>query len=237
MPDPGARMRDRVHRALTLLYGLCRFDLLEGDIACGPIAALSTFPDMPSDDYRPDLAVQVANEFIRADPSDAVAALQVLAKMKTPSPPSTAYKVCHLCRLIFVPRSPTNQLHAPAHQWHTVPDAIMSASGPDWSCLPFAIVDQVPLSMVEASGYICVGKPMKPESAADYLRYCQADGVLRTNQYPVPTAESAGSAISALFTSPSWQSLKWSDAEQRQRTEDSLGRQVDNMRTNKSTAP
>lgn len=195
------------------------------------IAALPTFPEMPAENYRPDLAVQVANKFIGADPFDAIAALEVVARIKTPFPHNAEQKVCHLCRLIFVPRSPTNQLHTPAQQRYTVPDAIMAARGPDWSCLPFAIVDQVPLSMVDASGYIYAGKPLM-EAAVDYLRCCQADGVLRTNQYPVPTAESAGNALYTLFTSPSWQSLKWSDAKQRQRTEDSLGRQIDNMRSN-----
>jgi hypothetical protein len=78
-------------------------------------------------------------------------------------------KICHLCRLIFMPRTPTDPLRAP---FFGAPALLpfQSMSPVDWPYTPFAIVDEVPLSIL---GYNFEG--IWDEAMAE--RYSQGGGI------------------------------------------------------------
>lgn len=99
----------------------------------------------------------------------------------------------------------------------------------EWPYFPFAIVDEVPLSMTD--GYMLFGQA---EPAQDYLDYCISNGVFRVRLYPAPTVFAASNALEKCFSSAAWHSLKWDDCGQNRSHEDqvkqSLRKQIDNMR-------
>ena len=189
------------------------------------------FPDVAVWNYRPDLAVQVANKFITANHSDAIAALELVSVIGGFQEDwyDTNQKICLLCRLIFVASNPTNSLRAPMLG---VPGLLPSISQcpSDWPYMPFAIVDEIPFSMTD--GYSLFGHP---ELARDYLVYCVSNAVLRTKPYPEPTVNAASNALEKLFISASWRSLKWDVSDQRRSHEErvkiSLRSQIENMKS------
>jgi hypothetical protein len=77
----------------------------------------------------------------------------------------------------------------------------------DWPYMPFAIVQNVPLSMT--IGYELEGIP---EDANSYIAYCLSNGVFRTQLFPVPTQTSASNALCQVLASPVWKALKWKDS-------------------------
>ncbi len=81
-----------------------------------------------------------------------------------------------------------------------------SMTASDWPDLPFAVVDDVPLSV--SLGYVLLGVA---EPAKNYLAYCRTNGVFRTHLYPVPTSETASNAFNKVLNSAAWKSLKWKD--------------------------
>jgi len=108
--------------------------------------------------------------------------------------------------LVFVPSTGGEPLRAPrlgAPELlppHSMRDA-------DWPFMPFAIVQNVPLSMT--LGYSLEGKP---ERAGDYLTYCMSNGVFRTQPFPVPSSTTASNALHQVLASPAWKALKWQDS-------------------------
>lgn len=204
------------------------------------VSAVLNFPDIAVWNYSPDLAVQTANKFITTSPSNAIKALKEVTTIKIPL--SEQYdanqKICHLCRLIFVAKTPANPLRAPMLG---APGLLpyMSMRPSDWPYMPFAIVDNVPLSLT--SGYDIVGKP---ESAVSYVSYCISNGVLRAKPYPIPTVATASNALNKLFASETWRSLKWEDSgqgwsytESEDYAKQSLRKQIENMQTNNPALP
>lgn len=191
------------------------------------------FPNIAVWGYRPDMAVEVANNFIMAGPSNAITALEgiVYGQRMFPVKHEDGEKICHLCRLLFVPNSPNKTLRAPGLG---APDLwpYKSMRTSDWPYMPFAIVDDVPLSVT--TGYILAGRA---ETATEYLAYCRRNGVVRTKPYPVPTVSIVSNALEKLFVSPAWSTLKWKDSGpswsytlNEDWVKKSLRKQIENMR-------
>lgn len=147
------------------------------------------------------------NALIDAGRDSACAALESAAKAKRELEEvyEADQRVCHLCRLLFVPNSTTNVLRRAGLG---APDLLPleSMKPSDWPHLPFAIVDDVPLSMT--TGYMLAGVP---EKADRYLAYCMSNGVFRTRPFPQPTFGSASNALNHVFSSQKWKALKWTD--------------------------
>ena len=166
------------------------------------------FPDISPWDYRPDLAAKVANRFITADKTEAIRALESASEKMIP--PLKSYianeRLCHIIRLIFVPNSSTNLLRPPGLG---VPGMIPhhSMQPSEWPYIPFAVVNNIPLSM--SNGYELEGLP---EPAAKYLKYCTSNGTIRTTPFHSPTSEEVAQALGILFRSPKWNTLKWADS-------------------------
>jgi hypothetical protein len=119
--------------------------------------AILSFPPIGVADYRPDQAVLSVNTLITAGQESACYALKEMAKPKQgPWDDELNEKICLLCRLLFVPsanRPPVKppyteepSLRAPylgapeLLPWNSINDV-------DWPYMPFAIVQNVPLSM------------------------------------------------------------------------------------------
>jgi len=170
--------------------------------------AILSFPTISAWEFRPDEAVRSANMLITAGQKPACAALEKVAKAKRnfPEDYEVDEKICHLCRLVFIPKSSTKLLREP---YLGAPELLPlhSMKDSDWPNMPFAIVNDVPLSMT--LGYSLEGRAEKPE---DYLAYCISNGVFRTTPFPVPTANTASNALNIILTSPEWKALKWKDS-------------------------
>ncbi|HXD01192.1 MAG TPA: hypothetical protein VN048_17775 [Verrucomicrobiae bacterium] len=163
--------------------------------------AILSFPNISAWEYRPDEAVRSANTLISAGQNLACAALEKVAKTGRGSP-----NICHLCRLVFIPKSSTEILRAPMLG---APELLPlnSMKDSDWPHMPFAIVDDVPLSMT--LGYSLGGRAERPE---DYLAYCLSNGVFRTKPFAGPTSNTASNALNKILKSPAWKALKWKDS-------------------------
>jgi len=72
--------------------------------------------------------------------------------------------------------------------------------------MPFAIVDNVPLSMT--LGY---GSAGRAEPGEQYLAYCKANGTFRTRSFPVPSLLTVSNSLNQVFNSAAWKALKWKD--------------------------
>jgi hypothetical protein len=191
--------------------------------------AILSFQDIPADQFRPDQAVQAANILIRAGRSSACATLFRIAPekresqwlvevggrgllsertgMESHAQVDANKKVCHLCRLLFTSRNKTEPLRSPGLG---APMLVARTMQPEnWPFLPFAISNDVPLSLTE--GYTFEGG--MPESARDYLTYCLSNGVFRTEPYPEPTFITTSNALIQVLTSPWWKAQKWNAPE------------------------
>jgi len=169
--------------------------------------AILSFPEVSASEYRPDVAVASANALITAGEEAASATLEQVATSQRELNNSyqIAQKVCHLCRLLYRPKTASELLRPPRLGGLSgMPYNSMNAS--DWPDLPFAVVDDVPLSM--SLGYNLAGKA---ELAKNYLAYCKTNGVFRTHLYPVPTSLVASNAFNKVLNSAAWKSLKWKD--------------------------
>jgi len=170
--------------------------------------AILAFPKISAWEFRPDEAVRSANVLIAAGSEAACSALKRVgnAKWDFPEDYEMDQKVCHLCRLVFVPQTGGKPLRAPRLgapellPLHSMRDA-------DWPFMPFAIVQNVPLSMT--LGYSLEGVP---ERAADYITYCMSNGTFRTQSFPMPSSTTASNALHEVLASPAWKALKWKDS-------------------------
>jgi hypothetical protein len=170
--------------------------------------AIFAFPKISVWDFRSDQAVRSVNVLVGVGRERACAALEAIAK--TNRGPLQDHdvneKVCHLCRLLFLPGDAAKPLRPPGLGGpELLPLQSMKPS--DWPYLPFAIVNDVPLSLTV--GYKGEGRA---ERAEDYLAYCQSNGVFRVSAFPIPTPVTANKALNALFVSARWRALKWKDA-------------------------
>ncbi len=170
--------------------------------------AILAFPNISAWEFRPDAAVRSANVLSAAGRESACAALKRVgtAKWDFPQDYEMDQKVCHLCRLLFVSRTDRELLRAPLLgapellPLHSMRDA-------DWPYMPFAIVQDAPLSMT--LGYTLGGMP---ESADSYITYCMSNGTFRTQPFPIPSSITASNALRAVLASPAWKALKWQDS-------------------------
>jgi hypothetical protein len=170
--------------------------------------AILSFPNISAWEYRPDEAVRSANTLISAGQSLACAALEKVAKTKRgfPEDYDVDQKICHLCRLVFMPKSSTEILRAPMLGAPFLL-ALHSMNASDWPHMPFAIVDDVPLSMT--LGYTLAGRAERSEY---YLAYCISNGVFRIKPFAGPTSNTASNALNKILKSPAWKALKWKDS-------------------------
>jgi hypothetical protein len=114
--------------------------------------------------------------------------------------------ICFICRLIFVGKSASEPLPPPRlGALQMMPYESMKPE--DWPYLPFAITNQVLLSMT--LGYAGAGVP---ERAGNYLSYCVSNGVFRAKPFPVPTPTTASNALNQIILSSAWKGLKWNDS-------------------------
>lgn len=168
-------------------------------------AAIHNFPRLSAIEYRPDVAVDSLNTLIRSGQSNACAALRKVAA-ETQGDLAVLemdQKVCLLCRLLFLPRNTKSVLRGPRLGGsHLLPDESMKPA--DWPFLPYAIIDGLPISV--SLGYTLQGIA---EPAEKYLSYCESNGTIRLEPFPVPTTISVSNALVKLFDSPRWKSLQW----------------------------
>ena len=75
----------------------------------------------------------------------------------------------------------------------------------DWPDLPFVIVSNMPLSI--SSGYAGSGVA---EKGQDYLAYCKANGIFRTQLFAKPSSLTVSNALDQIFLSSEWASIPWS---------------------------
>jgi hypothetical protein len=167
-----------------------------------------TFPKISAWEFRPDEAVRSANTLIAAGQNSACAALKKFAKAKRDflTDYEVDQKICHLCRLVFVSRTHAEPLRAPRLG---APELLPlhSMKDSDWPYMPFAIVNDVPLSLT--LGYRLEGIAERPE---DYLGYCMSNGDFRSTPFPVPTTNTASIALNTILKSQAWATLKWNDS-------------------------
>lgn len=202
--------------------------------------AVLAFPGVSAWEFRPDEAVRSANVLIAVGREPACAGLRKVASMKWGFPKGyeVNQKVCYLCRLLFVPRTEGEVLRAPGLG---APELLPlnSMREADWPFMPFAIVQNVPLSMT--IGYSLEGG--LPEKSDSYLAYCMTNGTFRTQPFPIPTPTTSSNALQQVLGSPAWKSLKWQDsglgwsyALDQGYAREALWKQVENME-NKTARP
>jgi len=181
--------------------------------------AILSFPEVAAYKYRPDVAADGANVLIGAGRDDACAALAgVVTEQQKRLRAHIGFdqelsedtdrinrKVCYLCRLIFTPSNSSQPLRPPRlGALSGMP--YESLKPPDWSDIPFVIINDIPLSM--SLGYAGAGRP---ESAENYLAYCKANGSFRTKLLIKASSITASNALNQVFNSPAWKALKWKD--------------------------
>jgi hypothetical protein len=175
---------------------------------------IRSFPEITASRYRPDLAARSANALISAGEQ---AACDALGRISSPnharSEPGELIefealnrKICHVCRLLFVPKNAVQPLRPP--KLGAPVDLPYESMDPlSWPCLPFVITDGIPLSM--NLGYAGSGVP---ERAQDYLAYCRSNGTFRVETFAQPSPESTSNALSKVFSSVPWRTLRWKDS-------------------------
>ncbi len=193
-------------KALALIAMLA----LSGRAATNDIeSAVLRFPEIAAWKFRPDVAADCANTLIQAGRDSAVDHLKELASKKWDSieeHEKANRSICFLCRLVFVKKSPSEFLRAP--RLGALSGFPYESMSPEvWPYLPFAITNDVSLSMT--LGYSLAGFA---ERAGNYLAYCASNGVFRTTPYPLPTPTSASNALHQIVSSAEWKALKWKDS-------------------------
>jgi hypothetical protein len=164
--------------------------------------AIASFPRIDAEEFRPDKAVQSANTLIRAGKGAACVALESFANARRER--DINEKVCLLCRLVFTRTNSSEFLEAPRlGMSQFLP--YESLKPPEWPDMPFAIINDVPLSV--NLGYAGSGIM---EQGEQYLAYCKANGTFRTQPFPEATSLTASNALNRLFNSAAWKALKWS---------------------------
>ena len=182
-------------------------------IVCGTFSAAAddletnivNFPIIGSDHYNPDVAVNSANALIAAGREKACAAMEKVAegKIDVSGNNQNVQDVCCLCRLLFIPKDPSQRLRSPG-----IGDARLlsySMNRPEWPDVPFVIVSNMPLCII--TGYRLEGMVEPPQ---EYLAYCESNGTSRTQLFSKPSAVSVSNALNAVFDSAAWTSIPWS---------------------------
>jgi hypothetical protein len=164
--------------------------------------AILSFPRVT--EYRPDEAARIANKLMEAGKDAACNALERAAKEHR-SDGWIDERVCHLCRLIFVPSDPSKPLRSPGLGVSTTMP-YESLKPPEWPDLPFTIVNGIPICVYP--GY---GMGGMSERGVDYVAYCRTNGAFRAEPFSVGTALSVSNALDRLFDSAAWKALKWQD--------------------------
>ena len=208
-------------------------------LSCRPAAkrieeAIVQFPKISAWEYRPDEAAGSVNVLIAAGREAACAALKRVGHKKWVSTDfELNQKVCHICRLVFLPHAGGEPLRAARLgapellPFHLLQDEEWAS---DWPFMPFALVQEVPLSMTE--GYTGAGVP---EFADEYVAYCMSNGTFRTRSFPIPTFTTASNALHEVLGSPAWKALKWKASgvnnweESEAFAKQALWKQVENM--------
>ncbi len=167
------------------------------------------FPEISAWKFRPDIAAECANALIQTGRVSACEQLNQLAHKQwgdIGQQEKVNRNICLLCRLVFANRSSSEFLRGPRlGALGQVPYESMDAEA--WPYLPFAITNQVPLSVT--SGFMLAGVS---ERAGSYLSYCASNGVFRTTLFPVPTEASTSNALHQVLSSSAWKALKWKDS-------------------------
>ena len=170
------------------------------------------FPQISVDYYRPDVAVTCANAFISAGKEKACAVIEQFTEKRDrrdtdlESGIQINYNICFLCRLLFIPTNSSVPLRPPGLGAPSI-GRYYSLHSPDtseWPDLPFAIVDNIPLSLI--NGYALNGIS---EGGKSYLEYCEANGTFRSQLFPKPTSLSVSNALNKVFASPTWNAIPW----------------------------
>jgi len=203
--------------------------------------AVLSFPEVRADAYQMDVTSHSANVLIAAGSNATCNALERLItanrdlRMTNPAASDRANKVntklCHLTRLLFISPDSVNPLQPPRVGLYLFLP-VLSMNEKDWPDLPFFITNNLALSM--NLGYGTTGIP---EDAGNYLNYCKANGVFRTELLSEPTFLSASNSLSQLFDSQRWKSLEWADTNfgysytlDENDTKKMLWRQVENIK-------
>jgi hypothetical protein len=103
----------------TSLLAICALAALFGQGFCANTnrinEAILAFPKISAWEFRPDEAVRSANVLIGAGRESACSALKRAgnATWDIPEDYEVDQKVCHLCRLVFAPRTGGESLRAP----------------------------------------------------------------------------------------------------------------------------
>jgi hypothetical protein len=167
------------------------------------------FPNVAAWQFRPDIAVECANSLVLAGRESACDQLRQLADKKWEAidqQEKVNRNICFICRLIFTSCSDSEPLRPPRlGGLQGVPYESMKPEA--WPYLPFAITNEVPLSMT--LGYMGAGVP---ERARNYLAYCISNGVFRATPFPMPTRPTASNALYQIILSPAWKELRWKDS-------------------------
>ena len=202
-----------------------------------PDHAVLSFPPILTWEYRPDLAIESANVFISSGEVNAYDSLLRMARQTNNSFAETRRinrNISYLARLLFLPANTNQILHPPrVGAFISMPYGSMFET--NWPTLPFEIVNDVPLSLqLGIAGGI-------PEPAERYLEYSKANGRFRDRPFPTPTIQTVSNAMTQLFDSPKWHSLKWKDSGlgwsyelDEESAKSSIWQQVENMQNDSS---
>jgi len=198
-------------KTMNNVFSMIGVSLLALAAPCLPVAgadlqtAIMSFPKISAETYRPDIAVDSANTLIAAGNDAATAALEKIAMgnhdLDTYSVVNE--KVCHLCRLLFIPTNGAGPLRPPKlGAMRLLPADSMNPL--DWPDLPFVISKNIPLSMTV--GYSGAGVAERGEA---YLAYCKLNGTFRVSPFERPTTTTASNALNQVLSSPAWKALDW----------------------------
>ena len=163
------------------------------------------FPGIGAYYYRPDVAVACANTLISAGKEKTCTVLKQFTKkgdIDLETRIQLNESICLLCRLLFVATNSSTPLRPPMLG---APKLTPYSPDPsDWPDLPFIIIDNIPLSIID--GYAGQGLP---EQGKDYLVYCEANGTFRSQLFSKPDSLSVSNALNKVFNSPTWRSIPW----------------------------
>ncbi len=113
-------------------------------------------------------------------------------------------RVGWVCRVLFEAK-PNKALREPRFGGLLIPFLTMPAK--NWPLFPIAHSGHT--YFVLGEGYGLAGG--EAESTRHYLEYCRKNGVFKTERIPLPTREQAKADAIALWNSPAWKVIKWTD--------------------------
>ena len=117
---------------------------------------------------------------------------------------SAKERIGWVCRILFESKD-GSPLRPPEFGRLNLPQKFMPAD--KWPLYPVALSGST--YFVLSEGYSTDG--MKTESAADYVAYCEKNGVFRKTSILMPTKDEANKDAQALRQGAAWQSISWED--------------------------